>query len=80
MPTPSQIETPGQPTFWGIDEFASVHAISTRQVYVLLQSGALEGRRIGRRTVVTEESAARWRADLPRFESGVPLNAAKACA
>lgn len=55
---------------WSIGEFAVAHGISARQVYVLLQRGALSGVRLGRRTLVTDSSRNEWLGTLPRFQSG----------
>lgn len=55
---------------WSIGEFAAAHGISARQVYVLLQRGALSGVRLGRRTLITNASRNEWLGTLPRFRSG----------
>jgi hypothetical protein len=51
---------------WSIADFAEAHAISKRQVYVLIERGDVEGVSIGRRTLVTEASRLAWLANLPR--------------
>jgi hypothetical protein len=60
---------------WSVAEFALNHGISTRQVYALLGRAQLDGVRVGRRTLITDESRLSWLASLPRFVSGTPIHA-----
>lgn len=65
---------------WPIDEFCSSHGISKTTAYDLLSSGALTAVKVGRRSLLTAESVERWRASLPAFESGTPLQLGSASA
>jgi hypothetical protein len=54
---------------WTIGDFAHAHGVSVRAVYLLLERGALEGRKVGRRTLVTEASRLAWLKGLPPYHS-----------
>jgi hypothetical protein len=54
---------------WTIGDFAHAHGVSVRAVYLLLERGVLEGRKVGRRTLVTEASRLAWLKGLPPFHS-----------
>jgi hypothetical protein len=53
---------------YSIPHFASDHAISRTQTYREIASGRLQASKIGKRTVITAENAAAWRASLPTFQ------------
>jgi len=57
-----------------IEQFAEAHGISRAQVYVEIAEGRLTARKIGSRTVVTDEDAAFWRGSLPRMAAVRPLD------
>jgi len=50
-----------------VQGFADTHAISRTQTYREIGSGRLIASKIGKRTVITAENAAAWRASLPTF-------------
>jgi hypothetical protein len=52
---------------YSIDRFAEEHDISRSQTYVEINNGRLIASKVGNRTVITRENAARWRKSLPRF-------------
>lgn len=49
-----------------IDEIAERNAISRAQVYVEIKEGRLIGRKIGSRTIVTDEDETAWLTSLPQ--------------
>lgn len=51
-----------------INEFAAANSISRTQAYREITSGRLIASKVGKRTVITAENAANWRASLPVFE------------
>lgn len=52
---------------FSIPAFANTHAISRTQTYREIAGGRLIASKIGKRTVITAENAAKWRAALPSF-------------
>lgn len=68
----------GSREFWPILEFCAVHGVKKSKVYDLLATGQLQGVKVGRKTLITEESRQRWRASLPRFRSSAELAQAAA--
>jgi hypothetical protein len=52
---------------FSVPAFGKAHTISRTQVYREIGSGRLKASKIGKRTVITAESAAAWRAALPDF-------------
>ena len=52
-----------------IDEFCSRYGPGRTKVYQELKSGRLRARKIGTRTVITEEDAEDWLQHLPVIES-----------
>ena len=48
-----------------VREFAHAHRLSVRTVYRLMDSGALDARKVGRRTIITAEAERCWIASLP---------------
>ena len=59
-PTPNQ-------SLLSIPDFTRAHAISRTQTYREMNEGRLVASKIGKRTVITAENAAAWRASLPTF-------------
>ena len=53
---------------FSVPAFAKAHAISRTQTYREIGSGRLKASKIGKRTVITAENAASWRAALPAFD------------
>lgn len=53
---------------FSIPDFAGMHAISRTQAYREITGGRLKASKIGKRTVITAENAAEWRASLPAFD------------
>lgn len=49
-------------------EIAERNGISKPQVYVELKQGRLEGRKLGRRTIITAAAERAWLEAMPRFE------------
>jgi len=62
MNTPEQ----SQPLL-SIPDFVRTHSISRTQAYREIGSGRLVASKVGKRTVITAENAAAWRAMLPVF-------------
>jgi hypothetical protein len=52
-----------------VREFCGKYGIGRTKLYELLSTGALEGVRVGSRTMITGDSAEQWAASLPRFKS-----------
>jgi len=55
-----------------VEQFAEKNAISRAQAWKELASGRLVGRKVGARTIITHEDAAKWRRTLPK----APVNGA----
>lgn len=53
---------------FSIPGFAATHAISRTQAYREIAGGRLRASKVGKRTVITAENAAAWRASLPAFD------------
>ena len=49
-----------------VEEFATKHAISRAQAYKEIAEGRLTARKVGSRTIITIEDAAKWRRSLPK--------------
>lgn len=49
-----------------IERFAAKNAISRAQAYKEIAAGRLTARKVGARTIVTHEDAAKWRRALPK--------------
>lgn len=49
---------------FSLEEFAKAHSLSRSTVYKELNSGRLKVSKVGRRTIVTAEQAAEWRAKV----------------
>jgi hypothetical protein len=52
-----------------IECFAAKHAISRAQAYKEIAAGRLTARKVGSRTIITREDAARWRRALPKMSA-----------
>jgi hypothetical protein len=52
---------------FSVQAFAKAHAISRTQTYREIGAGRLVASKIGKRTVITAENAASWRARLPEY-------------
>src|SRR6516165_162806 len=50
-----------------VQRFADKHAISRAQAYLEIARGRLIARKVGSRTIITHEDAARWRRALPKM-------------
>ena len=50
-----------------VQRFAAKHAISRAQAYLEIARGRLIARKVGSRTIITHEDAARWRRALPKM-------------
>ena len=57
----------GEPKAYSVAAFARAHAISAAMFWKLLRSGrAPDTMQVGRRTLISAEAAARWRAQVER--------------
>lgn len=52
-----------------IREFTEQYGPSRAKVYLLLKSGVLAAKKVGKSTYITAEEAERWRNELPAYES-----------
>src|SRR5262249_57859186 len=52
-----------------IAQFCQRYSLSRTKVYEELKSGRLRGRKIGRRTIITEDDAEGWLRNLPVMET-----------
>lgn len=52
---------------WTPNDFAAAHSISRRHVYDMLKRRDIEGVKVGRLTLITEESRLRWLRSLPFY-------------
>jgi excisionase family DNA binding protein len=59
-------EMPAALKNYRIEDFALCFAVSKRTVWELIARGEIEALKIGRRTVITAESAQAWRDRCPR--------------
>jgi hypothetical protein len=53
-----------------IEEWAARNSISRSQVYKEIHAGRLIARKVGNRTIITEEDAIAWRRSLPQMRAG----------
>ena len=53
-----------------VGRFAAMHGISRAQAYKEIAAGRLTARKVGTRTIITSEDAARWRRSLPKMFVG----------
>jgi hypothetical protein len=49
-----------------VDRFAEKHDISRAQAFKEISEGRLVARKVGSRTIITHEDAAKWRRSLPK--------------
>jgi hypothetical protein len=49
-----------------VEHFAEKNAISRAQAFKEISSGRLIARKVGSRTIITHEDAAKWRSSLPK--------------
>lgn len=56
-----------------VKEFLTWAGLSKTSFYNEINSGRLSARKIGRKTVITAEDAAAWRASLPSIRGGKGL-------
>jgi hypothetical protein len=52
-----------------VERFAAKHAISRAQAYKEIAAGRLIARKVGSRTIIPREDAARWRRALPKMSA-----------
>jgi hypothetical protein len=50
---------------FSIESFADAHEIGRSSVFNEINSGRLKARKVNGRTIITDEDAAEWRANLP---------------
>jgi len=50
-----------------IPKFAADNGVSPRTIYLEIGAGRLTARKIGARTVITDEDGAEWRQALPKM-------------
>ena len=50
---------------YSVETFATAHEIGRSSAYEEIKSGRLKARKVNRRTIITDEDAAEWRASLP---------------
>ena len=68
---------PLQPLAFSVEEFCRVHSISIGLFYALLKRGeGPEIMKVGLRTLISHEAAARWRAERTAASSDTPGDAA----
>jgi hypothetical protein len=53
-----------------VKDFCRQYGLHATATYELLKTGKLDGRKAGRRTVITRESAEAWLASLPPLHAG----------
>jgi hypothetical protein len=53
---------------FSIQEFSQIYGPGRTKVYEELNSGRLRGRKVGRRTIITEDDAEDWLRHLPVIE------------
>jgi hypothetical protein len=54
---------------FSIQEFSQVYCLGRTKIYEELKSGRLRGRKIGKRTIITEDDAEEWLRHLPVMDS-----------
>jgi Helix-turn-helix domain len=54
---------------FSIQEFSKIYGPGRTKVYEELNSGRLRGRKVGRRTIITEDDAEDWLRHLPVIET-----------
>lgn len=58
-----------------IKEFGLRYNVCRTRVYALLNAGLIDGRKSGRLTVITFQSAEAWASNLPKYEPGATVQA-----
>jgi hypothetical protein len=58
-----------------VERFAAKNGISRSQAYKEITAGRLTARKVGSRTIVTREDAAKWRRALPKVSGKDAANA-----
>ncbi|ARR52352.1 helix-turn-helix domain-containing protein [Rhizorhabdus wittichii DC-6] len=58
---------PSVPALLSINQFRDLYGIGRTKIYELINSGALDARKIGCRTLIPAESAANWLAAQPAY-------------
>lgn len=57
---------PNECAAYTVESFAAKHAISRSQAFKEINAGRLVARKVGSRTIITKEDAAKWRRALPK--------------
>jgi hypothetical protein len=58
--------TQGGPSFaFSVEEFATAYHIGRSSVFEEIKSGRLKARKVGNRTIITNQDADDWRQNLP---------------
>jgi excisionase family DNA binding protein len=52
-----------------IDEFCETYSLGRTKAYAELRSGRLRGRKVGKRTIISEDDAEEWLTRLPVLRS-----------
>jgi excisionase family DNA binding protein len=68
-PKLSEAERQARQRAFSIQEFSQVYGAGRTKVYEELKSGRLRGRKVGRRTIISEDDAEDWLRRLPVFEA-----------
>ena len=71
-PRKSTVEHDEHGGAYTVEQFAAKHAISRAQTFKQIAAGRLIARKVGSRTIITYEDAAKWRRSLPK----APVNGA----
>jgi hypothetical protein len=56
-----------------VEDWAARHGISRAQAYKEIAAGRLVARKVGVRTIITDEDAADWRRALPKMAAPAPV-------
>jgi hypothetical protein len=67
--TDAEPQRRARPRAFSIQEFSKVYGPGRTRVYEELKSGRLHGRKVGRRTIITEDDAEDWLRRLPVIEA-----------
>ena len=65
-----KLHGPSRPRAMSIAEFCERYGPGRTKAYEELKSGRLRGRKIGKRTIITEDDAEDWLWHLPAIEAG----------
>ncbi len=66
-------ESAARPAYATIASWCALTGMGTTATYEALARGDLEGRKIGRRTLINTEHGLRWIASLPAWSSSGPV-------